>query len=195
MKEQVRGYGWENAVETMLADVRYAFRRFRGNPGVTVITVVTLAIGIGASTAIFSAVNPILFESLPYPDAKRIMMISDMGADGAPLDVTFGTYRELLQRSHSFDAMAVLNTWQPTLIGRAEPDRLDGQRVSGDYFRVLGMSPMLGRNFTSADDQANGPRVVILSNALWHSRFSADPHIIGRSVKLNDDDYVVIGVM
>jgi len=195
VREQVRRYGWENAVETMLADVRYAFRRFRGNPGVTIITVVTLAIGIGASTAIFSAVNPILFESLPYPGAKRITMISDMGADGAPLDVTFGTYRELLQRSHSFDAMAVLNTWQPTLVGRAEPDRLDGQRVSGDYFRVLGMSPMLGRNFTSADDRTNGPRVVILSNSLWHSRFSADPRIVGRSVKLNDDDYVVIGVM
>jgi len=195
VKEQVRSYGWENAVETMLADVRYAFRRFRGNPGVTIVTVVTLAIGIGASTAIFSAVNPILFESLPYPGAKRITMISDMGADGSPVDVTFGTYRELLQRSHSFDAMAVLNTWQPTLVGRADPDRLDGQRVSGDYFRVLGMSPMLGRNFTAADDRANGPRVVILSNALWHSRFSANPDIIGRSVKLNDDDYVVIGVM
>src|SRR6185437_5501109 len=122
VREQVRRYGWENAVETLLADVRYALRRFRANPGVTIVTVVTLAIGIGASTAIFSAVNPILFESLPYPDAKRITMISDMRADGAPLDVTFGTYRELLQRSHSFDAMAVLNTWQPTLIGRAEPD-------------------------------------------------------------------------
>lgn len=195
VKEQVRSYGWENAVETMLADVRYAFRRFRGNPGVTIVTVVTLAIGIGASTAIFSAVNPILFESLPYPGAKRITMISDMGADGSPVDVTFGTYRELLQRSHSFDAMAVLNTWQPTLVGRADPDRLDGQRVSGDYFRVLGMSPMLGRNFTSADDRANGPRVVILSNALWRNRFSADRDIIGRSVKLDDDDYVVIGVM
>lgn len=195
VREQVRRYGWENAVETMLADLRYAFRRFRGSPGVTIVTVVTLAIGIGASTAIFSAVNPILFESLPYPNAKRITMISDLGSDGSPQDVTFGTYRELAQRSRSFDAMAVLKTWQPTMVGRAEPERLDGQHVSGDYFRVLGMSPMLGRNFTASDDRTGGPRVVILGNSLWQRRFSGNRDIIGRSVKLDDDDYVVIGVM
>jgi hypothetical protein len=194
-REQVRQYGWENTVEMMLADVRYAGRRFRSNPGFTVVTVVTLAIGIGASTAIFSAVDPILFKSLPYPHADRVAMISDFGAGGAPLDVTFGTYRELVQRSHSFDALAVLNIWQPTLVGDGEPERLDGQSVGGDYFRALGISPMLGRDFTSADDRANGPRVVILSNSLWHRRFSGNRDIIGRSVRLNDEDYVVIGVM
>ena len=195
VQEQIRRYGWENAVETILGDVRYAGRRFRSNPGFTVITVLTLAIGIGASTAIFSAVNPILFKSLPYPHADRVAMISDLEADGAPMDVTYGTYRELAQRSHSFDAMAVLNVWRPTLIGEGEPERLDGQQVGGDYFRALAMSPMLGRNFTPSDDRVGGPRVVILSNALWHHRFAANRNIIGRSVKLNDRDYTVIGVM
>ena len=195
VREQVRRYGWENAIETTLADVRYAGRQFRSNPGFTIVTVVTLAIGIGASTAIFSAVDPILFESLPYPHADRVATISDLDHDGAPQDVTFGTYRELAQRSHSFDAMAVLNIWRPTMVGDAEPERLDGQRVGGDYFRALGMSPVLGRDFTSSDDRAGGPRVVILSNSLWHRRFSGSRDIIGRSVRLDDNDYVVIGVM
>jgi putative ABC transport system permease protein len=195
VREQVRGYGWENAVEMVLVDARYACRRFRSNSGFTVITVITLAIGIGASTAIFSAVNSILFESLPYPHANRVATISDFSADGTPLDVTFGTYRELAQRSHSFDALAVLNVWQPTLLGDGEPERLEGQRAGGDYFRALGVPPMLGRNFTASDDRAGGPRVVILSNSLWRRRFSGNRDIIGRAIRLNDEDYVVIGVM
>ena len=195
VQEQVRQYGWENSIETILADVRYAVRRFRSNPGFTIVTVLTLAIGIGASTAIFSAVNPILFQSLPYPNANRITTISDVGSDGAPLDLTYGTYLELAQRSHSFDAMAAVNSWRPTIVGNADPERLAGERVGSNYFRVLGISPMLGRNFTSSDDVAGGPRVIILSNALWHRRFSADRSIIGRTVKLDDDSYLVIGVM
>ena len=194
-RERVRGYGWENSVEMVLADVRYAGRRFRSNPGFSAVTVITLAIGIGASTAIFSAVNPILFESLPYPHADRIAMITDYGSDGAPLDVTFGTYREIIQRSHSFGALAVLNIWRPTIVGNADPERLEGQRVGGDYFRVLGVAPMLGRNFTASDDRPGGPSVAILSNSLWHRRFAGDPAIIGRSVKMDDADFVVIGVM
>ena len=98
----------------------------------------TLALGIGASTAIFSAVNPILFQSLPYPDARRIMMIWDI-SQGLRLDVTFHTYRELTVRSRSFDALAVMRPWQPTLTSEAEPERFEGQNVSASYFHVLGV--------------------------------------------------------
>ena len=99
----MRGYGWENTVGTLLADLRYAARRLRATPGFTAVTVLTLALGIGATTAIFSAVNPILFEPLPYPQAGRIAMISDVGVSRATLDVTFGTYREVAERSHAFE--------------------------------------------------------------------------------------------
>ena len=91
----MRGYGWENVIETLLADLRYAARRLRSAPGFTAITVLTLALGLGATTAIFSAVNPILFESLPYPDAERVTMIWEVGSDGSRNDGTFGMYREL----------------------------------------------------------------------------------------------------
>src|SRR5207248_2637004 len=123
----------------------------------------TLAVGIGATTAIFSAVNPILFERLPYPQASRIMTVSDVGVDRSRLDVTFGTYRELLARSRAFDALAVMKLWQPTLTGASEAERLDGQRVSASYFRALGVMPAQGRDFTDAEDRIRGPNVVMLS--------------------------------
>src|SRR3979409_600690 len=117
-------------MHTLWQDLRYGTRMLMKQPGVTLIAVLTLALGIGASTAIFSAVNPILFEPLPYPHAARITMISDFGPEGAPADVTFGTYTELSERSRSFEFIAVLKPWQPTMVGDAEPERLNGQRVS-----------------------------------------------------------------
>jgi putative ABC transport system permease protein len=194
-REQVRSYGWENAIETLVADLRFAARRLRSNPGFSIVAVTTLALGIGATTAIFSAVNPILFESLPYPQADRIAMISDVGADDGPIDVTFGTYLELAARSRSFSSMAVLGRWQPTLVGGAEPERLNGQRVSADFFRTLGVSPALGQDFQPSDDRANGPKIVMLSDGLWRRHFGGDPTLVGRIVKLDDISYVVAGIM
>src|SRR5258708_15503899 len=106
----------------MFQDLRYGVRMLAKRPAFTAVAVITLALGIGASTAIFSAVNPILFEPLPYPHADRITMISDFGPEGAPQDVTFGTHLELVERSRSFEAMAVLKPWQPTMAGDAEPE-------------------------------------------------------------------------
>jgi putative ABC transport system permease protein len=164
-------------------------------PGFTVVAVITLALGIGASTAIFSAVNPILFEPSPYPQAGRVTMVWDHGPDGSRLEVTFGTYRELVERSRSFDAVAVMRPWQPTITGPAGPERPDGQRVSASYFQVLGVPPALGRDFDSSDDRLNGPRVAILSDGLWQRRFGGDHTIIGRQITLDDNGYTVIGVM
>jgi putative ABC transport system permease protein len=197
VREQVRAYGWENVVETTLSDVRHALRRLRRYPAHAVVAVLTLALGIGASTAIFSAVNPVLFEPLPYPDPERLMLVWD-GNRGSRLDVTFGTYRELVARNRSFDAMTVMRPVQPTLTGVAEPERLDGQYVSADYFRVLGVRPALGRDFEPADDQPydpNGPFVAIISDTLWRRRFNADPGLVGRQILLNDAPVTVIGIM
>jgi putative ABC transport system permease protein len=195
VEEQVRGYGWENLVETLLADLRYAARRLRAAPGFTAITVLTLALGIGATTAIFSAVNPILFEPLPYPQSRHIMTIWDIGPDGAPADVTFGTYRELEARNRSFERLAVLKPWQPTMQGAAEPERIDGQRVGAGYFKVLGIPPAFGQDLDLADDRLGGRNVVILSDGLWRRRFAGDRAVIGQPITLDGDDYIVVGVM
>src|SRR5205085_8049877 len=109
--------------------------------------------------------------------------------------VTFGTYRELAQRSRSFDYLAVMRPWQPTLTGTTEPERFNGQRVSADYFRALGIRPALGRDFEAADDQIGGPREVILNDALWRRRFGGDVGLVGQQVTLDSNLYTVIGVM
>ncbi|MGB0047057.1 MAG: ABC transporter permease, partial [Terriglobales bacterium] len=176
-------------------DLRYALRELRKNPGFACTAIVILGLGIGASTAIFSAVNPILFEPLPYPHASRIMMIWYAADDGSRIPQTFHTYRELAERSRSFDAIAVMKPWQPTLTGADRPERIDGQQVSGSYFRSLGVAPALGRDLQDSDDVLHGPKVAIISNGFWRRRFGGDPTIIGRQVALDDDSYTVIGVL
>jgi putative ABC transport system permease protein len=176
-------------------DVRYAFRQLRKTPGFACTAIVILALGIGSTTAIFSAINPILFKPLPYPQARRIVMIWYAAEDGSRIPQTFHTYRELTERSGSLEAIAVLKPWQPALTGADHPERLDGQRVSANYFHALGVPPALGRDFQPSDDVYNGPKVVILGNGLWQRIFAGDPTIIGRQVRLDDDSYTVIGVM
>ncbi len=190
-------------VETMLQDLRYAGRVLRRSPVFTAVAVGTLALAIGATTAIFSAVNPILFESLPYSHPDRIMAIWEVRNDGARNDATFGMYRGLLERNRSLEALAVVKPWQPTLTRAAEPEPLRGQRVSWGFFRVLGVPPVLGRDFLQADDRLDSASVVVLSDRLWRRRFGADPTILGRQITLEEDSsefsgesrYTVIGVM
>ena len=181
-------------MQVLLQDLRFAIRQVRKNPGFSSTVALILALGIGASTAIFSAVNPILFEPLPYPHANRIMMIWDV-LEGERSDVTFHTYREIAERNRSFDSVAVMEAWRPAMTGPDQPERLDGQSISAGYFQVLGVQPALGRGFQASDEQFKGPKVVILSDRLWRRDFSADVTILGRSVRLNDDLYTVIGVM
>ena len=182
-------------LESVARDLRYAFRQLRKNSGFTLTVIVILALGIGAITAIFSTVNPILFKPLPYLQASRITMIWERHSDGSRLFDCFGTFHGLAEATRSFDALAAMKPWQPTLLGKTEPERFEGQRVSADYFRALGVEPVLGRNFEVADDQHKGPNVVILGDGLWRRRFGSDGSIIGQQVTLDGDLFTVIGVM
>ena len=195
VREQVRASGWEHVLTEFLTDLKFGLRRLRKNPGFAALSIITLALGIGASTAIFSAVNPILFRPLPYPDADRIVSVWDRGNGGARIDLTFASFRELTTRSRSFDTAAVVKAWQPVLTGQAEPERLGGQRVSAGYFPALGVRPSIGRDFLVSEDQVNGPNVVILSHGLWQRRFGGDPAVLDRPITLNGTSYAVIGVM
>src|SRR3954469_5473459 len=194
VQEQVRSYGWENTLRIFVFDLRYALRQLRNRPAFTIISVVTLALGVGASTAIFSAVNPILFSPLPYPHPNRILMIWNTWR-GARFDLSYGTYRELLERSRSFESMAIFEPWQPTMTGDFIPEPLEGQSVSASFFRVLGIAPVLGRDFQPAEEGVHGPRVAILSDRLWQRLFHGDRNVIGRPIKLDGDNYTIIGVM
>jgi len=178
----------------LLHDLQYARRQMAKSPGFSVVAVLTLALGIGASTAIFSAVNPILLKPLPYPHAGRIMMIWNT-YHGVRAEVAFGTYREITQRNHSFEALAVFEPWQPTLTGNTQPERLTGQSVSASYFQVLGIAPVLGRDFLPSEDVFNGPKVAIVSDAFWRRHWNGNPKVLAAQIKLDGDNYTIIGVM
>ena len=194
-REHVRASGWEHGVDTLLGDCRYALRRLRRDPGFTVVAALTLALGIGAATAIFSAVNPILFRALPYPGAERIVAISDRAPSGAPAEPTYGTYEELASRSRSFETLSAADVWRPSLTGTDEAERLQGQRVSASYFHTLGVLPAVGRSFDGAEDAPGAARVAVLSDRLVKRRFGGADSIVGASVTLNGEPYTVIGVM
>lgn len=194
-REEVRASGWEHALETLVADLRYALRRLIGNPGFSAVTIATLGIGIGAATAMLSVAGPVLIETLPFPHPGRIHAIWDHSVDRSRIEMTFGNFLELEERSRTLEVMAVGRVWQPALSGAGTPERLDGSGVSAGYFSVFGMAPRLGRNFTPADDKPGAPPVVVLSDRLWQRRFGADQGIIGRQVVLDGSGYEVIGVM
>ncbi len=193
-KERVAASDMSLGLAGFSRDIRYAARQLRRSPGFAATAIVVLALGIGASTAIFSVVNPILFEPLPYPHGNRIVTIWD-NYQGQRIETTFGTYRELAARSRSFEQLATFEPWQPVLTGEDTPERLEGQSASANYFQMLGVVPAIGRDFAASDDLFHGPRVVILTDRYWRRKFAADPHVVGRAIKLDDDDYTVIGVM
>jgi predicted permease len=136
-----------------------------------------------------------MLEPLPYPDPERVVVMSDTGLNGSPLDLTFGTYREIMARSRTLQRGAVSRSWQPTLIDGLEAERLDGQAVSADYFRVLGVAPALGRDFLASDDLPGAAPVVILSDGLWRRLFAADAGAVGRTMVLDGQALTVVGVM
>src|SRR6185437_13863892 len=189
---EARGTRW---LLDMVQDLRFGLRSLLNKPGFAVAGIATLALGIGASTAIFSAVNPVLFKPLPYPDSGRIMMIAETKDSNRGYLPCFGTYRGLADRTQAFAALAVMKTWQPTMTTTGEPELLQGQSVSADYFRVLGIAPFIGQNFNPSDDHMHGPQVTILSYGFWQRRFGGDRTIVGQQITLDEDKYTVIGVM
>jgi putative ABC transport system permease protein len=194
-REQVRNMGWEHSVETLVTDVRYALRRLRRSPSFTITAVVTLALGIGAATAVFSAVSPILLEPLPFPHASRLVTVNDRTDDGTPMPVTLGTFAEVRARSRAFESLAAADNWQPSITGTGDPERLKGQRVTASYFDVYGVAPVAGKAFTVDDEQTGRPPLAIVSDGLLQRRFGGDHSIVGRTIDLDGDAYTVIGVM
>lgn len=195
LREEVRASGWEHAWETMVLDIRFALRRLRTAPAFTATAVATVAIGIGASTAVFSALNPVLIEPLPFPHASRLVTLEDRNTRGAPMAATLGTYEELNARTRSFEALAAADVWRPGLSESGDPERLEGQRVTASYFEVFGAQPIAGRGFSAPDDRPGAPNLAIVSEGLAERRFGGTRSVVGRQIKLDGDPYTIIGVM
>jgi predicted permease len=184
-------------MRTLWQDLRYGARMLMKNPGFTLIAVLTLALGVGANTAIFSVVNRVLLFRLPYKDAGRLVMV--WGANpqqGADIDlVSPADLADWRTQNTAFEDLAATNDAPYNLTGMGEPESLIGYSLAANFFQVTGAQPALGRAFTPEEDRAGAPGVVILSHRLWQRRFGADPNAVGRSVTLNGAPYTIIGVM
>ena len=181
--------------DTLLQDVRYGMRGLRRSPGFAATAVLTLALGIGATTAIFSAVYALLIRPLPYRDSGRLVWVTERlpsGFGGAVAEPDMAAWRE---RGHPFEAVAGYAFNEYTLTGAGEPVRLAGALVSANYLALLGVSPQIGRDLVPDDDRSASPAVALISDALWRDRFSANPAIVGATVNLDGSPYTVIGVL
>jgi putative ABC transport system permease protein len=187
-------------LESLTQDIRFALRILRKNPGFVAIAVLTLALGIGASTAVFSLVNAVLLKPLPYPNSGQIAFPWRQAPPGLNLgynDLPWGRIEFLFlsQESQTFQALGAFKSDSFNLTGSGDPARLDGLRASAGFFHALGVSPVLGRTFTDDEDQPGHEHSVVLGYQLWRDRFGGDPAILGRSLELNGDAYTVLGVM
>ena len=179
----------------MWDDLRHAFRGLRRNPGFATVAVLTLALGIGANTAIFSVVNAVLLTPLPYPEPDRLVMAWESENDGSPTLVSPANFVDWTEQSETCSHIAALRGWDANLSGVDEPERLRGAMVTSELFNALGVAPLAGRTFLPEEDQPGRNRVVVLSYGLWQRRFGADPQIVGTSVAINGVNRTVIGVM
>jgi putative ABC transport system permease protein len=184
-------------MDTLLHDVRYALRQLARTPGFAAIAVVTLALGIGANAAIFSVVNRLLFDPLPFLDTRPLVAVWETAPRGTNdrNEVTPGTFRDVRAGTRSLSHVVAHAWWVANVTGGDRPERLQGFRVSPDYFDALGVRPLLGRTFREGEDQPGSDGVVILSHSLWARRYAADSGIVGRTLSINGIPRVVIGVM
>jgi putative ABC transport system permease protein len=182
--------------DVLRRDLSYAVRMLTRRPALTVTAVITLALGVGANTAIFSVVDGVLFAPLPYHDADRVVLIEEQRGDRDPGTTGYLSFEALRDENASLDSIAAFSGWNAILAGDGkDAERITGARVSWNYFRTLGLSPGIGRDFDQAEDHPQRRRVAIISDALWRRRYNADPSIIGKSFSVNQVAYTLAGVM
>jgi predicted permease len=202
-KEECRDARQVTWLQDLLQDIRYGLRILRKSPSFATIAILTLALGIGANTIIFSVVNAVMYRKPPLPEPDRLMVISSARAvDSATPDRVFSQlpvsgpdYLDWRAQSTSFSEMAAAEFDNFTISGGTTPERASGARVSPEFFKVLGVAPAFGRTILPGEDQSGHDHVVILSDELWKSKFDGDPHVLGRVIKINGNSCTVIGVM
>jgi putative ABC transport system permease protein len=190
-----RPHAGDGFVTTFLADLRIAARLLRRSPVFAIVAILTLGLAIGASTAIFSVIEPVLLRTLPYPNPDRLVFVWERERDGSRDNVGYATFHDFIVESKTIEYAAAIGSWQPTLSGDGIPERVDGDRVSWQYFRTLGVRPELGRDFVADEDIPGRNQVVILSHGLWERRYGADRSIIGHAISIGGSPMTVVGVM
>src|SRR3954447_15029897 len=184
-------------IDNLRQDLRYAVRSYAKAPAFTLAILATLALGIGASTAIFSMVNAIVFRPLPLPASDRLVFATEVNAraKNSSISVSFPNYLDWRARAHSFETLALTREEPLTLTGGDEARRIRARRVTGNFFRVVGVAPALGRSLSDEDDRPGSAPAVVISDGFWQTAFGGAPSILGRPVTLDGTSYAIVGVM
>jgi putative ABC transport system permease protein len=181
-------------METLLKDLRYGFRGLLKHPGFTAIVIITLGLGIGASTSIFSVVNSVVLRRLPYKQADRIVAIQEWNTAGKRGQVTAANFYDWRQQNTVFEHLAAIKTGSANLSLNDQAERIDISQTSANYFSVFPVEPQLGRLFIPEDEQAGHPPIAVLSYTLWQTKFGGNNDVVGKSITLDGKNYTVVGV-
>ena len=169
-------------------NLRFALRQLRKSPGFTFVAVLTLALGIGANTAIFSVINAVLLRPLPYPEPSRIAILSESDASQPSISVSFPDYLDWKKDNRVFEQLAVARRESCNLSGLTgrEPEQVSGALVTANFFKAVGLSPQIGRVFTEEEDRVGGPQLAVISDQLWQRVFQRDPAVLGRALNFGN---------
>jgi len=196
-REQVRSYGWESALDGILQDLKYSLRRLRATPGFTLVSITTLALGLGAASGIFSIINGVLLKPLPYAHADQLVSLwmTAPGVKITDLNMAPSIYFTMCDEQRSFQAVSMFTTGSANVIGKVHPEEVHGIAATHEFLSILGIAPQLGRSFEAGDDNPDGERTVMISDGYWHSHFGGSREVLGQRVNLAGDPATVIGVL
>jgi putative ABC transport system permease protein len=185
-------------LNSLVQDIRFGARTLRKNPGFSLAAIITLALGIGANTSIFTVISAVLLKPLPYQDSRQLVLLGTQrkgDTDNGLGSFSLNRYEQIRDRNRSFSGVAIFALDSFNLTGRGEPEQVAAARVSPNFFSLLGVQPQAGRAFAEAEGRPEGKPVVMISDALWHTRFGGDPQVVGQTINLDSTPYTVIGVL
>ncbi len=182
-------------MNALFEDLRYACRMLVKSPGFAAIAIITLALGIGANTALFSVVNGVLLDPLPYPQPDRLVAINERNAGQRNAPISYPNFLDWQRATRTLSSIALYRHEDYNMTGLSQPERVNGFMISADFFSTLGIHPMLGRDFNSGDDHLGAAPVALLSDGFWHRTFGGSPGILGKSIDLNGTNYTIVGIL
>jgi predicted permease len=186
-------WGWR-WLEELLQDLRYGARSLRKNPGFTAIAILTLALGIGANTSLFSVVNGVLLNPLPYPHSEQLVTLHESKPNFPTGSISYPNFRDWRQDNRAFSEMAIIRPFFFTLTGSGDAEQIRARLISSEFFSVLGVNPVIGRTFLSGEDEIGAAPIVIISAGLWRRKFSSSPDVLGKTLTLDGKGYTIVGV-
>ena len=194
MKEDTREMDIIGWLDTAARDLRYAARMLRKNPGFTAVAILTLALGIGANTSLFSVVNGVLLNPLPYPHPEQLVTLSESKPNFDSGSISYPNFRDWQKDNHSFSSIAISRAYSFSLTGMGEAEQLRARFISSDFFPLLGVHPVVGRTFVPGEDEIGAAPIAMISAGLWNHKFGSSPEAMGKSLTLDGREYTIVGV-